>query len=461
MNESTNNRNIDTPALMRERIEGVFHPILRHRMSKDLETVDVQCSMINIRGRRLWGLASAIPVGAFLLAALPLLTAFEAHVVNVTAKIERRPVSCDARSLGYWANHDGCKKGQGESIHEQKIREISQGLMGAFASYTGKEICRALWMPNCGSGGVRAGQLCRARAHTLADLSNIAAGVLDTSALIAAADDGTIAFDRLGLTPYSSVDEALTAIELIILDPGANALDLRNAAYVAQRIYSFYEDENPFAPRCIYDPDDVPLCFERASDKQFRNKSATAGIVSELSAAVVGGADALTIFGALEDIADESDVVSNEDINGTRSARESRAHTGGGNNASSADGGSEHGRGVQDDGGGEDSAEESAATVSSADASASDEAAATTMATTTAEGSAADEAVQAATCDACESAPAENSTTEETAEEGADETSEVATPVIEEGTADAVVDGSETGATEGSTSEEVDPQQAI
>jgi hypothetical protein len=261
-----------------------------------------QHSVLHSSGRKIAWFATAVPIGALLLASVPLLTAFEAHVVNVTAKIERRPTSCDARSLGYWANHDGCSKGKGESIHAQKVREISQGLMGAFAYYTGEEICKALWMPNCGPGGRRSGQLCRARAQTLADLSNIAAGLLDTSALIAAADDGTLAFDRLGLTPYSTVDEALTAIELIILDPSSSALDLRHAAYVAARIYSFYEEENPFAPRCIYDPDEVPLCFERASDKQFRRESATTTEMLDLAAAAA--AEALESVDVEESAAD-------------------------------------------------------------------------------------------------------------------------------------------------------------
>ena len=41
--------------------------------------------------------------------------AFEAHVVNVTATIERRPSQCDALSPGYWSNNEGCSRGEGES----------------------------------------------------------------------------------------------------------------------------------------------------------------------------------------------------------------------------------------------------------------------------------------------------------------------------------------------------------
>ena len=39
------------------------------------------------------------------------LAAFEAHVVNVTATIERPPAQCGALSIGYWRNHEGCSGG--------------------------------------------------------------------------------------------------------------------------------------------------------------------------------------------------------------------------------------------------------------------------------------------------------------------------------------------------------------
>jgi len=427
----------------RERIEGVFHPsppALVNFVQHSVLNKTVQHRVLNSSSWwRLWGYATAIPVGALLLASVPLLTAFEAHVVNVTAKIERRPVSCDARSLGYWANHDGCSKGTGESIHAQKVREISQGLMGAFASYTGEEICEALWMPNCGPGGVRAGRLCRARAHTLADISNIAAGVLDTAALIAAADDGTIAFDRLGLTPFSSVDEALTAIEIIILDPSASSIDLRHASYVAQRIYSFYEEENPFSPRCIYDPDEVPLCFERASDKQFRNQSATTtgealDFFDETEVSVAAAALAAGLDERRSDV-DETDAGSGEEGNDARSLRESRAHTGSG--GSGTDGASESGEngsrdsedgeGIEEGGGSTDTLETS------------EDFTMTTVATTTsATTTAGDIEPERAICALCESAHSRSTPTEGTLTEEAAGSVAESEPPVEEATSTSV-----------------------
>src|SRR3989338_4168366 len=57
----------------------------------------------NFRKRSIFGFAA---IGLVLaLASLPLIFAFEAHVINVTAKIE----GCDEfeiRSRGYWKNHE-------------------------------------------------------------------------------------------------------------------------------------------------------------------------------------------------------------------------------------------------------------------------------------------------------------------------------------------------------------------
>lgn len=189
--------------------------------------------------------------------AIPL-AAFEAHVVNVTATIEPPPI-CDALSKGYWANHEGCSQGGGTSDWESEINDLStNNFSSVFGITTGAEICQALWIPNCGPGNTVAGRLCRAKAQTLADELNIVSGRLQLNALIALADDGNRAFSNLGLSPISTVEEALIAVEAIMADSGATSSELRNAAYVAQRIYAFYEDENPNAPMCIYDPEDIP-----------------------------------------------------------------------------------------------------------------------------------------------------------------------------------------------------------
>lgn len=189
----------------------------------------------------------------FLLAVVVVpLTAFEAHVVNVTARIE---TPCDARSKGYWANHEGCSQGEGSSIWVDEVQALSSAFSGAFASFTGEQICEVLWEPNCGPGNSREGKLCRAQGHALADLLNIITLRLQLDVLLAGADDGNEAFDELGLTSSSTIGEALAAVEAILADPSSTPPDLTNAAYVAERIYTFYGEENPEAPRCIREED--------------------------------------------------------------------------------------------------------------------------------------------------------------------------------------------------------------
>ncbi|MEK7493632.1 MAG: hypothetical protein AAB630_00595, partial [Patescibacteria group bacterium] len=60
------------------------------------------------------------------------LAAFEAHVINVTAVIERPPTMCAALSVGYWRNHDGCSGGEGESDWTNEIHDITHEFAGLF-----------------------------------------------------------------------------------------------------------------------------------------------------------------------------------------------------------------------------------------------------------------------------------------------------------------------------------------
>ena len=181
------------------------------------------------------------------------LSAFEAHVVNVTAKIERRPASCGALSVGYWRNHEGCSQGgEGSSAWEAEIQALSGTFSSAFAATTGAQMCNNFWIPNCPSGNSVPAKLCRARAMTLGDESNVVSSRLDLNALIAGADNGSSAFDHLGLSSNSTVSEALAALEAIIVDLSHTTGQLTDVATVAERIYTFYEDENPSRPYCIY-----------------------------------------------------------------------------------------------------------------------------------------------------------------------------------------------------------------
>lgn len=186
------------------------------------------------------------------------LSAFEAHVVNVTATIERRPSSCDALSIGYWRNHEGCTRGgNGSSTWTSEVNALSASFSSVFATYTGEEICGNLWVPDCPSGNSVPAKLCKAKAMALADELNTVASRLDLNALIAGADNGSSAFDNLGLTSQSTVGQALTAVEAVIANPSATAAQLTDAATVAERIYAFYEDENPTRPACVYSWDET------------------------------------------------------------------------------------------------------------------------------------------------------------------------------------------------------------
>ena len=182
------------------------------------------------------------------------LTAFEAHVVNVTAQIERPPLVCDPRSKGYWANNEGCSQGTGESVWADEVHPVSMEFSGIFFNITGQGICQALWTPNCPSGNNIPAARCRAKAHALANELNIASGRMPFDALLGGADDGSFAFDRLGLTYNSTIRQALERIEYIIGNGGSTRRNLNDAAYVAMRIIAFYENENEQKPMCVTDP---------------------------------------------------------------------------------------------------------------------------------------------------------------------------------------------------------------
>ena len=199
-------------------------------------------------------LVSKLALAAVLVVFVVPLAAFEAHVINVTAVIERPPMQCDALSIGYWRNHEGCDQGEGESVWPDEIHEMTTNFSGLFYGITGEEICQDLWIPNCPSGNNAPAKRCRATAMALADELNLVSGRLALDALIAGADDGNSAFDNLGLDYNSTVEEALTGIEYIVSNPNYSASQYNDAAYVAERIYSFYEDENTDAPYCVIDP---------------------------------------------------------------------------------------------------------------------------------------------------------------------------------------------------------------
>src|SRR3989344_3015681 len=98
---------------------------------------------------------------------------------------------CDAKSIGYWQNHEGCPTSSNWTSQIQSLS--SDSFNGAFSSISGSDICVLLAPSNCPAGGTLEGQLCRAKGKALADESNIVSGKLDIMALVAGGDDGDIA----------------------------------------------------------------------------------------------------------------------------------------------------------------------------------------------------------------------------------------------------------------------------
>lgn len=166
---------------------------------------------------------------------------------------------CPALSIGYWQNHEGCPVSSDWTL---EINDFSGNyLSGYFSGISGELICEKLAPSNCPAGGSLAGRLCRAEGKTLADISNLVAGNLDPSAVIAGADDGSLAFDNLGLTGNSTILEALQAMEAILADENHTSGQLSDVNHVGERIYTFYEDENPSYPACLFSWEEAEPLF--------------------------------------------------------------------------------------------------------------------------------------------------------------------------------------------------------
>ena len=204
----------------------------------------------------------ALLIVATLINSAVLFSAFEAHVINVTATIERHPNQCDPKSANYWLKHDGCQNGGvGGSDWADEVNVLSGHLSGAFVTYDGAAICAALWPDNCETRDTRAGKLCQAKAETLVNELNLVSGHLDPEALLAGADNGSGAFDHLGLSATSTITEALETLERVLADENIDEGYLLKARQVARLITAFYEDENPLFPQCVFEfiePEIIP-----------------------------------------------------------------------------------------------------------------------------------------------------------------------------------------------------------
>ncbi len=110
---------------------------------------------------------------------------------------------------------------------------------------------------------------CEARLELLVNELNVVSGRLDISALLAGSDDGDDSFDKLGLSPASTIEDALRAIEGA-LSHSDSTQKISAAGYVARRIYTYYEKENTQKPACVYDPEEANECSrdrDREDDK--------------------------------------------------------------------------------------------------------------------------------------------------------------------------------------------------
>lgn len=157
---------------------------------------------------------------------------------------------CDAVSPGYFKNNDGCENGTGSSDWADEVNAISDGFSDVFVGITGPQMC-SLWASNCTTGTDVDKARCKAKRHLLADEANFAKSTLQANALVAGADDGNTAFDALGLSATSTLQVAMAAVEAVVANPSATKDDLSRAQYVAARLYTWYEKENPTHPACV------------------------------------------------------------------------------------------------------------------------------------------------------------------------------------------------------------------
>lgn len=172
---------------------------------------------------------------------------------DVDESEEREPKSCEARSPGYWVNKEGCTgSGNGSSNWTSQVNAFSSGFSEVFATTTGNQICKQESSTFCPSGAGYAAKLCRAKRHLLANELNIVSGKLDLDAIIAGSDNGSSAFDALGLTGISTVRDAIIKAEQIVKSSNSTTM-LGYVATVMERIYTYYEKENPSAPMCVYE----------------------------------------------------------------------------------------------------------------------------------------------------------------------------------------------------------------
>jgi len=274
-------------------------------------------------------LASKITLILVLITLVVPLTAFEAHVVNVTATIERRPSQCAALSPGYWANHDGCSQGYGKTKWMNQIHDLSNSYSGVFGSLMGELMCKNLWEASCPLGNNIPAKLCRAKRHVLALELNIVSARLDPNAIIAGSDDGSSSFDNFGLSPASTVKQALTVLESTLANPSSTIFQLNDTAYVAERINTFYESENPSRPECVYTWGNNDFVSTSASEEDSSDGDGKKTLGDGSGDESLFGASVLQSFGLSEEANSTSTENSTSSTDVTTSTATSTSETGG------------------------------------------------------------------------------------------------------------------------------------
>ena len=159
---------------------------------------------------------------------------------------------CAALSPGYYKNNDGCQNGIGSSIWAAQVNTLSDSFFDVFATIDGSGTC-VQFAVNCTtstSNDVDKAR-CNAKKHLLADETNAVANHLRPDALVAGGYDGNAAFGSLGIYATSTIQQAMVAIEQVIANPGSTKEQLTRAQYVAARLYTFYENENPDPSECV------------------------------------------------------------------------------------------------------------------------------------------------------------------------------------------------------------------
>lgn len=157
---------------------------------------------------------------------------------------------CSAVSPPYFADHDGCSNGTGASTWASGVNTLSDSFFDVFATIDGAQMCLQ-FSDLCALGSDVDQARCQAKKHLLAGETDVAAMRLRLDALVAGADDGNAAFDALGVSATSTVQQALAVVEQVVADAGAAASQLNRAHYVARRLTHWYASLNPNVGECV------------------------------------------------------------------------------------------------------------------------------------------------------------------------------------------------------------------